>query len=97
MCTKLGADWLKQYETFYRFSSVPTHAGRFTLGSNYKQLLEHRQPSNWERAVVLTTAPGFHLGIGEVAAKVFPDQIMPEAIMKFRSEIEGLGQSLKQE
>ena len=63
MCCELGSDWLKEYETFYRYASVPTHAGSFTLGKNYQQLMERRQPSNAERAAVLVSALAFHLGL----------------------------------
>ena len=95
MCCDLGSDWLKEYETFYRYASVPTHAGSFTLGKNYQQLLERPLPSNTEKAAVLVTALAFHLRVVEIAAKVFPDQIKLEAIKELRTKCRELGELLK--
>ena len=94
MCCDLGSDWLKEYETFYRYVSVPTHSGSFTLGKNYIQLLEQKPPSDRDKATVLVTALDFHLRVADVAANVFPEQIKLETIKKMRSECQKLGKSL---
>jgi hypothetical protein len=94
MCCDLGLDWLKTYEIFYRYVSVPTHAGAFTLGKDYMRLLEQQSPSDCEKTVVLVTALDFHLRIAEVAAGVFPVQIKLETVKKMRSECQKLGKSL---
>ena len=94
MCTDLGPDWLKEYETFYTIASVPTHAGSFMLGENYKQLLEQLPPTTHEKAAVLASALSFHLRVASILASVFPKEIKPEAIKKLRFECQDLGQSL---
>lgn len=94
MCCDLGSDWLKEYETFYRYSSVPTHAGAFTLCKNYNQLLKQELPSAREKALVLITATAFHLRLAEIAAKVFPEQIDLKKIQKLQTECHELGQQL---
>lgn len=97
MCCDLGSDWLSEYETFYRYASVPTHAGGFTLGRNYVRLLHGQPPSDQERATVLITASAFHLRVAEIAAKTFPGQIDLEKVKALRSECQGLGQSLRRQ
>ena len=94
MCCDLGSGWLKEYETFYRFASVPTHAGSFTLGNNLKQLLDQHQPPDSHRADVLVTALGLHLRVAEVAADVFPERISLQRLQEMRLECQRLGQSL---
>jgi hypothetical protein len=94
MCCDLGSRWLKEYETFYRYASVPTHAGSFTLTRNYPQLLEQKPPSDHDRAVVLFTALDFHLRVAAVAAHVFPKQIDPEVVKQMIVDCQKLGQSL---
>ncbi len=97
MCCGLGSDWLREYETFYRYVSIPTHAGSFTLGKNYTQLLRQQPPSDLVRATVLVTALDFHLRVSDVAANVFPEQIKLETVRKMASECRELGQSLVKE
>ena len=75
MCADLGPDWLKEYDTFYRYVSVPTHAGAFTLARDFVWLLEGHLPSARERTVCLITASAFHLRVAEIAARTFPDHI----------------------
>lgn len=94
MCCDLGSDWLREYETFYRYASVPTHAGGFTLGKNYKQLLEQRAPSDHDKARVLVTALDFHLRVAEIAANVFPRQINLKIVKQMQSKCQKLGQSI---
>ena len=96
MCTELGLEWVREYETFYRYASVPTHAGSFTLGKSYSQLLKQELPSDGERAVVLVTTLVFHLRVVKIAATVFPTIIGPEAVQQLRTECQDLGQSLTQ-
>ena len=95
MCIDLGLDWLDEYETFFRFVSIITHAGAFTLGENYKRLLEKQTPSDSEKAMFLLTALHFHLRIDEVATRVFPSQIKIEVIKKMYAECNELGNLLK--
>lgn len=97
MCCDLGSQWLKEYETFYRYVSVPSHAGSFTLGKNYEQLLKQQPPSDRDRATVLITALEFHIRVAHVAANVFPQQIKHETVMEMTSECGQLGQSLAKE
>ena len=80
MCAALEPIWLKEYETFYRFASVPTHAGSFTLGQNFMELIEHRTPSDNAKATALITAMVFHLRVAQIAANMFPDQIKPAEV-----------------
>lgn len=94
MCTDLGCNWLKEYDTFYRYASVPTHAGAFTLGKSYQQLLEQQSPSDRNKAKVLITSLDFHLRIAEIAAKTFPNCIGIKEVKKLREECSNLGQSL---
>lgn len=94
MCCDLGSGWLKEYETFYRFASVPTHAGSFTLGNNLKQLLDQHQAPDSHRADVLVTALGLPLRVAEVAADVFPERISLQRLQEMRLECQRLGQSL---
>ena len=94
MCCDLGSQWVKEYETFYRYVSVPTHAGSFTLGENYVQLLRQQPPSDRDRAIVLVTALVFHLRVANVAANVFPKQIKLDTVTELASECRKLGQSV---
>ena len=94
MCRDLSSDWLKEYETFYRYASVPTHAGAFTLGKNYKRLLDRQPPLDHEKAVVLVTASTLHLRVAEIAANVFPEQIELQKVEEFQDECRALGQFL---
>lgn len=95
MCCDLGSDWLREYETFYRYASVPTHAGAFTLGENYQHLLEQRLPSDSDKATVLLTASDFHLRIAQIAAKTFPNNIDIKEVEKLREECSNSGRSLR--
>jgi hypothetical protein len=94
MCCDLGSQWLKEYETFYRYVSVPTHAGSFTLGNNFVKLLNQQPLSDYEKAKVMITALDFHLRIADVAAHVFPKQIDSEVVKRMTEECQKLGQSL---
>ena len=94
MCCDLGSDWLKEYETFYRYASVPTHAGAFTLGEKFIRLLTGQLPTDRERAAVLVTASEFHLRVAQIAAKTFPGHIAMKEVEKLREECSDLGWSL---
>jgi len=94
MCCDLGSDWLKEYETFYRYASVPTHAGSFTLGTNYRRLLAQQSPSDYEKAGVLVTALEFHLRVVEIVAQIFPEQISSRTVNDLKSDCQELGQFL---
>lgn len=94
MCRELGSDWLQEYRTFYRYASVPTHAGSFTLGKNYEQLLEQQPPTGQEKATILVTAMDFHLRVPEIAAELFPHNIKPEAIKRLKESCKEIGVSL---
>jgi len=95
MCCDLGLDWLDEYETFFRFVSILAHAGAFTLGENYKRLLEKQLPSDHEKASVLVTALDFHMRLAEITASVFPSQIKSSVVDKIRAECCELGNLLK--
>ena len=94
MCCDLGLDWLDEYETFFRYVSVPTHAGAFTLGENYIRLLEGQPLSDSKKATALVTALDFHLRVAGVTARVFPAQIKLEIVKGMRDKCQELGQSL---
>lgn len=85
MCSELdsqqpGARWVDQYNTFYRYASVPTHAGAFTLGRDYSRFRENVALSDDEKAKVLATAIAFHLRVAEIAAKTFAEHISIDTI-----------------
>jgi hypothetical protein len=94
MCRDLGTDWLKEYETFYRYASVPTHAGSFTLGRNFKQLLKNRPLSDMEKCGILLAASDFHLRVTDTAATTFPEKIDFETVHQLQNECKLLGQEL---
>ena len=94
MCCDLGSNWLKEYETFYRYASVPTHAGSLTFGTNYKRLLDQQSPSDYEKAGVLVSALEFHLRVVEIAAQIFPEQISSGIVNDLKSDCQKLGQFL---
>jgi hypothetical protein len=94
ICTDLGSSWLKEYDTFYRYASVPTHAGSFTLGQSFSRLLEQQPPSDHEKAEVLLTGLAFHLRVAEIAATTFPSPIGIEKVKKLHKECSNLGRSL---
>lgn len=96
MCSNLGSDWLLEYETFYRYASVPTHYGSFKLGTNFKRLVGQKSPSGYEKAVILVGALEFHLRVAEIAAKTFPEQIDSEIVNSLKSDWQKLGQFLMQ-
>jgi len=94
MCSDLGSDWLEPYEIFYRYASVPTHAGAFTLGRRFIRLLTRQSPTNQERAGVMLTASEFHFRVAHIAAKTFPKHIATEEVAKLHKECSELFQSL---
>ena len=94
MCDDLGQSWLREYTTFYAYTSVSSHAGAFTLSRNYARLLKEQPPSDQEKAAILVTALVFHLRVADIAAWVFPLQIKPETVKKLSSECQKLGKSL---
>ena len=87
MCSDLGPWWMRMYETFYAFASVPTHAGSFTLSETFIQLLEQESVSDRQKAIVLATASIFHVCMLETAAMIFPSQID-------RAKIENMSRSI---
>jgi hypothetical protein len=94
MCDDLGPDWLQEYETFYRYASIPTHAGAFTMESTLKSLLDQQPPTSWEKAKVLITASALHLRLTEIAAKTFPNEINIEKVQVLRDECSLLGKEI---
>ena len=97
MCTELGPNWLKEYITFYRLASIPTHAGSFTMGRSYKRLIEQQPPSDHEKATGVATALAFQLRVAEIVAEAFPQQVDLEKVKKLRSECQCLGHSLSKQ
>ena len=94
MCAALEPIWLMEYETFYRFASVPTHAGSFTLGQNFIELLENRTPSDNTKATVMITALGFHIRVAKIAANMFPNQIKAKEVEELNRDCGKLSQLL---
>lgn len=94
MCGDLGSNWPGTYETFYRYASIPTHAGSFTLGQNYMRLLNQEPPSDHEKASVLLTALDFHLCVALVAAGEFSGQMDVKTIADLYCECGTLGKKL---
>lgn len=92
MCDELGSNWLEEYETFYRYASVPNHYGSFTLGTHYRQLLEKKALPSFKKAMILIAALGSHLRVVEIAAGVFPEQIDSEAVNDLNSDYQQLEQ-----
>ena len=97
MCCDLGSPWLEEYKTFYRFASVPTHAGSFTLTLNYVELLKQEPPSDHYKSIVLLSALSFYLRVPNVVAQVFPEQIKLATVTEMASECEKVGQSLSEQ
>ncbi len=97
MCRDLGSPWPEEYKTFYRFASVPTHAGSFTLTLNYVELLKQEPPSDHYKVIVLLSALSFYLRVPNVAAQVFPEQIKLATVTEMASECEKVGQSLSEQ
>ncbi len=94
MCRKLRGGWPKEYEVFYRSTSVPAHAGSFTLASNFVRLLEQQPIPDHDKASVLVTALDFHLRIAQMAAEVFSNEIQLQTLKELINECQGLGQSV---
>lgn len=96
MCFDLGSGWLGEYETFYRYASVPTHSGSFTLGTNFKRLLEQKSPSGYKKAAILINALDFHLRVVGITAQVFPEQIDSKTVNGLKSDCQRLEQFIVQ-
>ena len=86
ICCDLGPPWLDEYFTFYRRTSVPTHAGSFTLGHSYKQLLEQPTPSVQDKAEVLVTTSVNHLRVAAITSNTFPQSINPTEVSLLKVE-----------
>ena len=95
MCRELGSDWPKEYEEFYRYALVPTHAGSFTLGRIHDRLLEQQPPTDERKASALGTALALHLLVAEITVNVFPDQINSEAVKELTVQYQELLKLLK--
>jgi len=95
ICKDLGRDWIDEYNSFYRFASVPTHYGAFTLGSSFIRLLPNRPSTERELSTVLITAVVFHLRVAKIVANNFLKIISLEKINQLEDECNNLGQSLK--
>jgi len=94
ICSDLGVTWLNEYNSFYRYASVPTHSGAFTLGKSFIQLLKGSPLNDHELSSVLCTAASFHIRVAKVAAGRFPMQISLEEINKFDAECNNIGEEL---
>ncbi len=97
MCCDLDAGRLKEYEIFYPYASVPTHAGAFTLGKTFTRLLTGGLLTDRERAVVLVTASEFHLRVAQITAETFPQHIAIGTVEVLHKECSTLGESLRQD
>ncbi len=94
MCKELGPVWVKHYETFYRYASVPSHAGSFTMGQSLLKLIAREAPSEEKKAEVLFTALILHMHLAKLAAQTFPTQIDMSAVQAVNTEYLGLAASL---
>lgn len=94
MCRELG--WGQEYALFYRYASVPTHAGSFTFLHNYSRLLAGRPPTIFEKVTVMATAISYHLRVALVAAATFPQQLDITRIHELQNECGKIGDCLSQ-
>jgi len=90
LCKDLG--WLKEYLTFYRFASIPSHSGSFTLGSSFLKLRNGCSSTENDRVGILATALAFHLRIAKIAASKFPHEISNETLGNLHIECNEIGQ-----
>ena len=97
MCTGLGPGWVTEYRTFYRYASIPTHAGAFTLETSYEQLVKQQPMPASDKATLLITAIAFHLRIAEIAAKTFPKEVNPETVKSLTNEWRDLHSELSKQ
>jgi len=75
MCEDLGDQYFKEWETFYRYASMPTHAGSFTIGTSFLRLLASEPPSPRERSTVLVTATAFYHRVVRITAEALHDTL----------------------
>lgn len=94
ICADLKSGWPQEYDSFYRYASVPTHSGAFTLGNSFIQLLSGNPLADHELSTVLITAASFHIRVAKVAAGEFPAQISLEEIKEFDIECNKIGREL---
>lgn len=94
ICDTLGEPWPHHYATVYRYASIPTHAGAFTLGRAYFELMERQSAPDSIRTTTLVIALAFHLQIGRVAAGTFAAQIDLDEVEGLVTEVRTLGGSL---
>jgi len=92
LCKDLGNNWLKEYLTFYRFASIPSHSGSFTLGSSFLKLRNGCSSTENDRVGILITALDFHLRIAKIAAVKFPKKISNKTLDKLHIECNKVGQ-----
>lgn len=97
MCCDLGSGRLKEYEIFYRYASVPTHTGAFTLGETLTRLLTGGSLPDREQTAVLVTASELHLRVVQIAAETFPQHIAIGTVEVLHKECSTLGGSLRQD
>ena len=90
ICEETGGPWPQLYLSYYRIESETSHSGSLTLPRKYAQL-RYQQPQNAHtKAVSLVTALEFHLGVLEIAANVFPEQIELPRVFELRSKVAAL-------
>ena len=94
MCRDLGPDWVKEYDTFYRYASDHTHSGPYLFATRLKRLLERQEGSAQQQVRVLMTASSFHLRVAGIAAETFPKHINRECVMALRIENNRLGNAM---
>jgi len=94
LCSDLGEDWLNEYKSFYRYASIPSHAGAFTLGKSFLQLLRDEPLAEEELSKVLITAVAFHLRVAKIVAGSFPTKISIKKLNELDSECNKIGHSL---
>lgn len=96
ICGDLGVSWLNEYNSFFRYASIPTHSGAFMLGRSFMQLVEGNSPSNHELSGILITAASFHIRVAKVVARKFPLLISLEEVEKYETECNIIGKELIQ-
>lgn len=94
ICSDLGEDWLNEYKSFYRYASIPSHAGAFILGESFMQLLREKPLTEKELSEVLITAVAFHLRVAKIVADSFPTRISIKKLDELDRECNEIGHSL---
>ena len=91
MCEELG--WADEFKSIYRSTSDASHAGASALVAEYLEL-HGSIGTDANKVRIVSTTLMYHLRIGEVAAKLFPEAISLNSIRSLQQENEELGWQL---